>query len=80
MGVSTRDVRPGKCFLSEGVRPQVVRVLAVEQGSVRYEARSPTRRRAWAGRTNMSVPDFAAGLIREVSSDYEPSSTTRVHL
>ena len=38
MVVQTADIRPGKCFLSQGAKPQVVRVLAVSDGLVRFEA------------------------------------------
>lgn len=78
MGVQTADIRPGKCFLSQGAKPQVVRVLAIHDGLVRFEARA--KRAGWSGRTEAALPEFLAGLVREVSSDYQPSADPRVHV
>ena len=78
MGVDTADIRPGKCFLSKGARPQVVRVLAVCDGVVRFEARA--KRAGWSGRAEATLPEFIAGLLREVGSDYQPRAEPRFHL
>ena len=78
MGVQTADIRPGKCFLSQGAKPQVVRVLAINDGLVRFEARA--KRASWSGRGETALPEFAAGLVREVGSDYQPSVDPRVHV
>lgn len=78
MKIEVTDIRPGKCFLSQGARPHVVRVLSVRDGLVRFEAR--VRRRAWTGRGETAVPEFVAGLLREVGSDFEPGAEVRVHL
>ena len=78
MGVQTAAIRPGKCFLSQGLKPQVVRVLAIRDGIVRFEARA--RRASWSGRGQTALPEFAAGLVREVGSDYQPSADPRIHV
>lgn len=78
MGVQTADVRPGKCFLSQGAKPQVVRVLAVRDGLVRFEARA--KRSVWSGRSEAALPEFVAGLLREVGSDYRPETGPRLHV
>ena len=78
MGVESADVRPGKCFLSQGARPSVVRVLAVHDGVVRFEARA--KRAGWSGRAEAALPEFVAGVVREVGSDYQPGSSPRLHV
>ena len=78
MGVQTADIRPGKCFLSQGAKPSVVRVLAVRNGVVRFEARA--KRSGWAGRAEAALPEFLAGLVREVGSDYEPQAGPRLNV
>ena len=78
MGIDVGDLRPGKCFLSQGAKPQVVRVLEVRDGLVRFEARAS--RRTWSGRTDVSVPEFMAGLVREVGSDFLPGAGPRAHI
>ena len=77
MGIEVGDLRPGKCFLSQGAKPQVVRVIGVRDGLVRFEARA--NRRTWSGRTDVSVPEFMAGLVREVGSDFTPGAEPRHH-
>ena len=69
MRVAASDVRPGKCFLSEGSKPQ--------DGLARFEARQ--RRKAWTARGEAAVPEFIAGLVREVGSDFQPGDAGRVH-
>ena len=78
MGVSVSDVRPGKCFLSRGAKPQVVRVVAVRDGLVSFEARA--RGRSWSSRSEAAAPEFVAGLVREVGSDFQLSAAMRVHV
>ena len=78
MRIAVSDVRPGKCFLSQGARPQVVRVLSVHDGLVRFEARQ--RRNAWGARGEAAVPEFIAGLVREVGSDFQPGDARRMHV
>lgn len=73
MRVAIGDVRPGVCFLKQGAKPQVVRVLAVRDGVVRFEARAPEKRRAWSHQNDITMPDFLAGLVREVGSDFDPA-------
>ena len=68
MQIVIAAVRPGKCFLSQGVKPQVVRVLSVRDGLVQFKARS--RRNGWAARAETAVPEFVDGLLKEVGSDY----------
>lgn len=70
MSIATADVRPGKCFLSEGARPQVVRVTSVRDGLVHFEAR--LRPGTWSRRAEAAVPEFIAGVIKEVGSDFQP--------
>lgn len=53
MSIQLGDLRPGKCFLSQGAKPQMVRVTSVRDGLVRFEAR--TSRRAWFGCSDMAV-------------------------
>ena len=76
--IAAADIRPGKCFLSEGAKPQVVRVLSVRDGLVRFEGRS--RRKSWSRRGETAVSEFVAGLTREVGSDFEPGAGSRVHV
>ena len=78
MNIQVGDLRPGKCFLSQGAKPQVVRVLSVRDGLVRFEARAS--RRAWSGRGDMAVSEFMAGRVREAGSDFTPSAEPRPHL
>ena len=78
MMIAAADVRPGKCFLSQGAKPQVVRVLSVRDGLVHFEARQ--RRRVWTARGEAAVPEFIAGLVREVGSDFEPGDPGRMHV
>ena len=70
MTIAAADVRPGKCFLSQGGKPQVVRVLSVRDGLARFEARQ--RRRTWTGPGETAMLKFVSGLLKEVGSDYEP--------
>ena len=78
MGVDTADIRPGKCFLSQGAKPSVVRVLTVQGGVVRFEARA--KRAGWSVRSEAALPEFIAGLVREVGSDYQPDGGPRMHV
>ena len=78
MGVEQADVRPGKCFLSQGVKPSVVRVLAVNDGVVRFEARAKHAR--WSGRAEAAMPEFLAGLLREGGSDFQPELGPRLNV
>lgn len=80
MSVQVADIRPGKCFLSQGAKPQVVRVLGVRDGLVRFEARTKPGARTWSARGETAVPEFVAGLVREVGSDYEPAAGARLHI
>lgn len=78
MTPSAADVRPGKCFLRVGSKPQVVRVLSVNDGRVGFEAR--LRRRAWSARSETEVIEFVGGLVKEVGSDFDPSDAGRIHV
>ena len=78
MGVDNADIRPGKCFLSQGAKPSVVRVLTVQDGVVRFEARA--KRTGWSGRTEAALPDSVAGLVREVGSDHQPDGEPPMHV
>ena len=80
MIVRSEDVRPGKCFLSNGDKPRIVRVLSVQEGLVRFEARSRTARRSWGARGETALPEFVAGLAREVGSDFLLDGAPRLHV
>lgn len=77
MRIAAADIRPGKCFLSQGAKPSVVRVVSVQDGVVRFEAR--LRPRVWTRRDQATMSEFAAGLLREVGSDFQPGAG-RVHV
>ncbi len=80
MNVQIGDVRPGKCFLSHGAKPQVIRVLSVRNGLVRFEARTKPHTRTWSSGGEIALPEFVTGLLREVGSDFEPTSGARLNL
>ena len=77
MSVAAADIRPGKCFLSQGAKPSVIRVLSVRDGVVRFEAK--LRRAVWTRRGEAPVSEFVAGLLKEVGSDFRPG-LGRVHV
>ena len=65
-------------LLIQGVKPQVVRVLAVCDGLVRFEARA--ERASWSSRGETALPEFAQGLLREVGPDFQPGGPPRIHV
>ena len=75
MGVVASDVRPGKCFVSVGDRPQVMRVKALREGVVSFEARGEKAKKGeWPIRGEAPVPEFVSGALKEVGMDYKLSS------
>lgn len=77
MHIAAADIRPGKCFLIQGAKPSVVRVLSVKDGVVRFE--SKLRPRVWTRRGEAPVSEFVGGLLKEVGSDFQPGAG-RVHV
>lgn len=74
--LTTEDLRAGKCFLSEGAKPQVLRVRSVSEGLVRYEVLG--RKRFTTGET--PAVEFLSGVVREVGCDYQPGAGQRIHV
>ena len=77
--VDRTDLRAGKCFLSAGAKPQVLRIRGVQSGAVHFEAitRGPNSRSV-KGETPLE--EFLAGVQREVGCDFVPGSEQRIHV
>lgn len=71
--ISPGDVRPGKCFLSTGSSPIVLRVRSVREGLVDFE-RISQKGRAREALGQAPLPEFLSGLKREVGCDFRLDS------
>ncbi len=78
--ISEADVRAGKCFLTAGSKPQVLRVCAVRDGVVEFEALAQAGRAGRNSRGEAPTAEFLAGLTREVGCDHQPGRPDRIHI
>lgn len=70
--IAPGDVRPGKCFLSTGPKPQVMRVRSVKAGTVDFERLPETTKPGRVSQGQAPLDEFLAGLEREVGCDFQP--------
>ena len=71
--ISSGDVRPGKCFLSTGPKPVVLRVRSVREGVVEFE-RMSQKKTAREAQGQAPLTEFLSGLQREVGCDFQPGA------
>lgn len=71
MPVPAESITPGKCFATRS--NQVRRVLEVEAGKVRYEARGPKMIKGkWRFQGSADLGRFAADVAKEVPCHFDP--------
>jgi hypothetical protein len=76
--VGLADVRAGKCLVSAGPKPRVLRILSVTRDVVRFEALKRKHVRASTGEA--ACEEFLQGVLREVGCDYDPAAHERVQV
>ena len=74
MAVNANSVATGKCYATSTT--QVRRVLVIKGDQVTYEARGKKARKGiWGAKATSDRATFAAEVDREVSADFDPSSS-----
>ena len=73
MGIPVDGIAVGKCFVTE--IGQVLRVLEVKDGKVKYESRGKTAHGgSWGDIAAVADGKFARDVDREVPCDYDPDA------
>ena len=76
MAVSINQIAVDKCYVTS--MGQVRRVLSIDNGKIKYEARGKTESGgSWGSWTTVGDAKFAADVDREVKCDWNPDYPER---